>query len=109
VWFVAVKIALIDVEKEWLRESAARHIQILAEHYGIYQDLFNGDYFTPVINLHVCYDYDDDLVTPVYYGNRIFPAEVTCHGLIFEQLFLNKNTATVTILFPSIKQLLNEY
>jgi len=75
-WIVAVKVPLVDVEKEWQKESAARHIQTLAEHYGVYQDLFNGDYFTPVVNLHVCYDYDDDLVTPVYYGNRIFPAEV---------------------------------
>lgn len=68
-------IPLIDVEKDWRKESAARHIQTVAEHYGIYQDMFDGDYFTPVVNLYVCYDYDDDLVTPVYYGNRIFPAE----------------------------------
>lgn len=72
-----LKIPLVDVEKEWQKESAARHIQTLAEHYGIYQDLFNGDYFTPVVNLHICYNYDDDLVTPVYYGNRIFPAEAS--------------------------------
>lgn len=83
-WTVAVKIPLIDVEKEWQKESATMQIQTLAEHYGIYQDLFNGDYFTPVVNLHVCYDYDDDLVTPVYFGNRIFPAEVACHEFIFD-------------------------
>jgi len=81
-WIVVVKIPLIDVEKEWRKESASRHIQTVANHYGIYQDLFNGDYFTPVVNLHVCYDCDDDLVAPVYYGNRIFPAEVICHNLL---------------------------
>jgi len=73
---LSVKIPLLDVEKDWLWESAARHIQTVAEHYGIYTDLFDGNYFTPVVNLHVCYDYDDELVTPVYYGNRILPAEV---------------------------------
>lgn len=87
---VAVTIPLIDVEKDWRKESAARHIQTVAEHYGIYQDMFDGDYFTPVVNLYVCYDYDDDLVTPVYYGNRIFPAEVTCDEFIFGPLSLNK-------------------
>jgi len=74
---VVVKIPLNEVEKDWRRESAARHMQILAEHYGVYQDLFNGNYFTPVVNLHIFYDSDNDLVTPVYYGNRILPAEVT--------------------------------
>lgn len=78
-----MKIPLLDVEKDWRSESAASHVQTAAEHYGIYQDLFNGDYFTPVINLHVCYDYDDDLVSPVYYGNRIFPAEVIVNMFLF--------------------------
>ena len=79
-----MKIPLVEVEKDWRKESASRHIETVAEHYGIYQDLFNCDYFTPVTNLHICYDYDDDLVTPVYYGNRIFPAEVTFYFIVFE-------------------------
>jgi len=83
VWVVSVKVPLLDVEKDWRRESAPRHIETLAVHYGIYDDLFHGDYFTPVVNLHVCYRYDDELVTPVYYGNRIFPAEVTRRGFSF--------------------------
>jgi len=78
-WTVAVNVPLTDVEKDWIKESAAGHLQTIAEHYGIYHDLFDGDYFTPVTNLHICYDYEDDLVTPVYYGNRIFPAEVHCY------------------------------
>ena len=81
---VAVKVPLLDVEKEWRKESAGSHIETLAKHYGIYGDLFNGDYFTPVINLYVCYDFTDDLVSPVYYGNRIFPAEVTWCEFIFD-------------------------
>jgi len=98
-WIIVVKVSLVDVEKEWCKESAPRHIQTIAEHYGIYQDLFDGDYFTPVVNLHICYDYDDDLVTPVYYGNRIFPAEVSsCE--FFSPLSLNKtNVMLVFTLF----------
>ena len=45
-----------------------------------------------MINLHICYDYDDDLVTPVYFGNRIFPAEVNCRQFML-LLFLNKTDA----------------
>jgi len=92
----AVKIPLLEVEKEWRKESAGKHIEAIAEHYGIYEDLFNGDYFTPVTNLHICYDYDDDLVTPVYYGNRIFPAEVSLREFIFIS-FLNKTDAIVDL------------
>ena len=80
---VAVKIPLIDVEKDWRKESATGHLQTVAEHYGIYQDLFDGDYFAPVVHLHICYQYDGDLVTPVYHGNRIFPAEVVCPKFLF--------------------------
>jgi large subunit ribosomal protein L38 len=37
-----------------------------AEFYGIFEDLFDGAYFKPVLNLSVEYDYDEDTVTPVY-------------------------------------------
>jgi len=86
--YIVVKIPLDAVKKDWLTESGPGHIQTLAEHYGVYRDLFNGDYFTPVVNLNVCFDYSDELVTPVYYGNRIAPTEVEdIHGLLFIILF----------------------
>ena len=34
--------------------------------YGIYEDLFDGAYFTPNLNLTIEFDFDEELVTPVY-------------------------------------------
>lgn len=72
----AVKIPLDEVQKDWWLESAAQKVPTLAEHYGLFNDLFGGNYFVPVVNMNISYDYDDQSVTPVYYGNKIPPAEV---------------------------------
>jgi hypothetical protein len=72
-----VKIPLDEVKKDWWLESGAQKIPILAEHYGIFNDLFGGNYFVPVVNLSISFDYDDESVTPVCYGNKIPPAEVS--------------------------------
>jgi len=62
------------VQHEWRKESAPRHIRTMAQHYGIYRDLFDGAHFDAVVPLDVWYDYDDEFVTPVKYGN-IVPAK----------------------------------
>ena len=53
----------------------------IAKHYGIYDDLFNGASFVPVVDLRVTYAFGDDEVTPVHCGNRIDPADVSCFSL----------------------------
>ena len=66
-------VPLDEVRQEWWEESGATHVHHIACHYGIFEHIFNNDYFYPTLNMKVNYDYDDDLVTPVYYGN-IIPA-----------------------------------
>ena len=34
--------------------------------YGVYEDLFDGAYFTPNVNLTIEFDYNEELVTPVF-------------------------------------------
>ncbi|CAL1532330.1 unnamed protein product [Lymnaea stagnalis] len=61
------------VKEDWHNESMPQHVRKISEHYGIFKDLFDGAHFFPVIPLDVAYDYDEELVTPVRYGN-IIPA-----------------------------------
>jgi len=70
-----LSIPLDTVRSEWSKDLRVHQTKVLADHYGIYHDLFGDAYFMPVVNLNVCYDYDDELVTPVYRGNCILPAE----------------------------------
>ncbi len=48
-----------------------KEIAHAAEIYGIFEDLFDFAYFTPVVKLSVKYDYDEETVTPVHRGNKI--------------------------------------
>ncbi|CAD5111139.1 DgyrCDS477 [Dimorphilus gyrociliatus] len=61
--------------KAWLEEEGPLHKLRIAEHFGIFEHLFEGAYFYPIEKLVVAYDYDHDFVSPVYYGNRIYPAD----------------------------------
>ena len=43
-----------------------KEIKNAADLYGIYEDLFDGAYFTPNLDLTIEFDFDEELVTPVY-------------------------------------------
>jgi hypothetical protein len=49
---------------------------MIADHYGLFDDLFKHGYFIPRIPLHVNYPYDNDQVTPVFSGNRLYAKDV---------------------------------
>nr|XP_020660767.1 39S ribosomal protein L38, mitochondrial [Pogona vitticeps] len=68
-------IPLDDVKAEWERTSGPYHKQRVAEHYGLYQDLFGDATFLPQVILRVEYSQDEEHVTPVYCGNLITPTE----------------------------------
>merc|ERR1711894_230554 len=70
-----LRVPLEEVAERYATEFGPEHTRNLASHYGIYQDLFNGAVFTPVVQLNICYDYDDEFVTPVFRGNKIAPSE----------------------------------
>ncbi|XP_072755355.1 large ribosomal subunit protein mL38 [Anoplolepis gracilipes] len=72
---------LIDLQKvrqDWLQTDAPFHIHRIAEHYGIYKDLFGRDaYFMPTVPLDISYDLEDDKLVRVYNGNVIKPNEAS--------------------------------
>lgn len=68
-------IPMDKVKADWWLESGPSHIERMAQHYAIFRDLFNGDFFRPSLELKVKYDYDDEFVTPVYYGNVVCPCD----------------------------------
>ncbi|XP_042305208.1 39S ribosomal protein L38, mitochondrial isoform X2 [Sceloporus undulatus] len=68
-------IPLDDVKAEWEKTSGPYHRQQIAEHYGLYRDLFDDATFVPRVLLKVEYDQDEDYVMPVYHGNIVTPTE----------------------------------
>ncbi|XP_040185896.1 39S ribosomal protein L38, mitochondrial isoform X3 [Rana temporaria] len=70
-------IPLDEVRSEWEQTCGPHHIQRVAEHYGVYKDLFGEATFVPRVALRVQYNAEDDTVMPVYYGNVVTPSEAT--------------------------------
>lgn len=71
-----MSIPLDEVKAEWERTSGPYHKQRIAEHYGLYRDLFDDATFVPRVLLRVGYDSDEEYVVPVYHGNLVAPIEV---------------------------------
>lgn len=67
-----------EVHKESFPGSGQRRIHQVAEHHGIYRDLFGDAYFHPQFLLGVGYkvEGEDDMVNPVFFGNCLSPTEV---------------------------------
>ncbi|XP_041078240.1 39S ribosomal protein L38, mitochondrial-like isoform X1 [Polyodon spathula] len=72
-----LSIPLDEVKAEWERTSGPYDIQKVAEHYGVYQDLFHGATFVPRIVLRVQYSLDEEHSLPVHRGNVVTPFEAT--------------------------------
>jgi large subunit ribosomal protein L38 len=72
-----LKIDKNAVQEEWLTESMPEHLRKVGTHYGVFRDMFDGAHFYPIVPLEVFFDYDEELVTPVYFGNVIPPAEAS--------------------------------
>ena len=71
-----MKLEVNEVKQKWLNELGPAHIRSITDHYNIYSDLFGTAFFYNTTPLSICYDYDEEFVTPVYYGNTIPPSEV---------------------------------
>ncbi|XP_070847050.1 large ribosomal subunit protein mL38 [Chaetodon trifascialis] len=67
------KIPLDQVQEVWAKSSGPFDIMRLAEHYGVFRDLFPMAYFLPQVSLHISYSQDNS--GQVYYGNRLTPTE----------------------------------
>uniref|UniRef100_A0A3Q0SVI6 Large ribosomal subunit protein mL38 n=1 Tax=Amphilophus citrinellus TaxID=61819 RepID=A0A3Q0SVI6_AMPCI len=67
------KIPLDRVQETWEETSGPFHIKRLADHYGVFRDLFSMAYFLPQVTLKICYSQDNS--TQVHYGNQLSPTE----------------------------------
>ncbi|XP_070783105.1 large ribosomal subunit protein mL38 isoform X2 [Enoplosus armatus] len=65
------KIPLDRVQETWEKSSGPFHIKRLADHYGVFRDLFPMAYFLPQVSLHICYSQENG--GQVHYGNRLTP------------------------------------
>ncbi|XP_014487652.1 PREDICTED: 39S ribosomal protein L38, mitochondrial [Dinoponera quadriceps] len=70
-------VDLKDARECWLQTDGPFHIHRIAEHYGIYKDLYRDAYFMPTVPLDICYNLEDDKVTRVRTGNIIKPKEAS--------------------------------
>ncbi|XP_069510838.1 large ribosomal subunit protein mL38 isoform X2 [Ambystoma mexicanum] len=70
-----LQIPLHDVRAEWERTSGPLHLQRVAEHYGIYRDLFDSATFVPRVPLRIEYSQNQEWAMPVYHGNVVTPSE----------------------------------
>ncbi|XP_071397611.1 large ribosomal subunit protein mL38 isoform X2 [Centroberyx affinis] len=68
-----LKIPLDRVQETWEKSSGPFHVRRLAEHYGVFRDLFPMAYFLPHVSLRVRYGQDNS--GQVHYGNRLTPTE----------------------------------
>ena len=77
----AVQIPLEEVREEWLKTEGPSHIHRIAEHYGIYEDLFGDAFFIPYVALNIKYKQKDNCYLPVHHGNVIKPVEVVFYRI----------------------------
>ncbi|WAR12381.1 RM38-like protein [Mya arenaria] len=89
--FWTIRTAMVTPMNEIINQTfegaGQKHIHRLAEHHGIYRDLFGDSFFYPsVFNSNMALlnhdrvgytDLEDsEMIQPVYYGNLMAPAEV---------------------------------
>ncbi|XP_024913698.1 large ribosomal subunit protein mL38 isoform X2 [Cynoglossus semilaevis] len=67
------KISLDRVQETWEKTCGPYHIKRLAEHYGVFRDLFPRAFFAPQVPLRVSYNQDSSV--QVHYGNKMTPTE----------------------------------
>ncbi|KAK3707405.1 hypothetical protein RRG08_034462 [Elysia crispata] len=78
-----LQIDMVKMKEEWNRESMPEHVCQIAEHYGIFYDMFDGAYFHPVAPLDVAFGDNEKKCTPALYGNSIPAAETSKVPSIF--------------------------
>ena len=65
-------VSIDDVKEEYRSNPGAlKDVKVAADLYGVFDDLFGPDvFFTPNTHLRIEYDFEEDLVTPVFRGKR---------------------------------------
>lgn len=72
-------VPLEEVSVENFEGAGQEAIHTLANHFGIFRDLFAHAYFYPQIQLEIGYEIDEepDMMNRVFHGNILTPAEVS--------------------------------
>lgn len=70
-------IPLEEISAEWLVTNGPKEVKRIADHYGVYKDLYGEAYFYPVTRMNVAYKLADDEYAHVYYGNPLKASEVS--------------------------------
>ncbi|OUC49126.1 phosphatidylethanolamine-binding protein [Trichinella nativa] len=79
----ALKLDLETIEEENSQGSEPMLVKQMAEHYGIFRDLFHSMvYFYPVVPLKILFPIDNETAYRVYYGNILKPEEVNSAPLV---------------------------
>ena len=74
---IVVRVPLDEVREDWLSSAVfSKNLYTIANHYGLFDDLFKHGYFYPRIPLNINYPYENEQVTPVYCGNRLYAKDV---------------------------------
>ncbi|MED6277190.1 hypothetical protein CHARACLAT_010817 [Characodon lateralis] len=68
-----LKISLDRVQQTWEKTSGPFDIKKLADHYGVFRDLFPMAYFLPQVTL--CISHSQGADGRVHYGNQLTPTE----------------------------------
>ncbi|KAM7349769.1 mitochondrial ribosomal protein L38 isoform 1-T2 [Cochliomyia hominivorax] len=68
-------IDLDEVQRDYANTTRGYDLRIIADHYGIFEDLFGAAYFVPRVNLNIQYQVNENTLVPVYNGNIIKPLE----------------------------------
>ncbi|KRX85270.1 39S ribosomal protein L38, mitochondrial [Trichinella sp. T6] len=78
-----VKLDLETIEEENSQGSEPMLVKQMAEHYGIFRDLFHSMvYFYPIVPLKILFPIDNETAYRVYYGNILKPEEVNSAPLV---------------------------
>lgn len=74
----AVEVPIEEVAEQDFEGHGQERIHALANHFGIFRDLFGDAFFYPKMKLKVGYTVkeEEDMVNPVFHGNKLLPEEV---------------------------------
>jgi large subunit ribosomal protein L38 len=71
-----VEANLDEIKSDWLKTAGPFHIRKIADHYGIYNDLFGKfAYFVPRVHMNIKFNLSNDEFLPVHHGNRVMPEQ----------------------------------
>lgn len=78
---------LSKIQEDWTKTDGPSHLFNIADHYGIFKDLFDHGIFTPCVPLKVSYDYDEQTVSPVYMGNILEACDVSKTSTVINYIY----------------------